>query len=875
MPYAGFNFYLATQDQTTFDPATMAVSNYNVFSFEILHEEGQIPTVDLTIKNPYIGLLAHGQPTWLWISYNPPPSSPYYGQVIPWFFGVLIGIPSNLFKETITVRYQARSVNFIANKQAVGETLKVAPYWDPIFLEEGKRDDPDAILEGWSGLYHFPRLPTTVNGVTDFQTTFTDILVGEDGLVIFQGPAALYDEVGMTIGEAPLANVQVQAKVKWTQRTFGFVAPPQPTSIASYTGQSFLEQWPKANQQLGSGWSVETSFVQDVYNVGLTVEASMSYKWQNPQLNNPITPLTDCSTLSQDYSHTYPLLSTPTALQYKLSEVGVGGICQPQGAVNQYGQPISINTPSKFSLNGVIIPCWFLNCTFSLRYDAKRDYTEEVVLSVTTNTQPILTAPLVQQDTLLITLQGADVGQPVIVVGAWSDFAGQPVGLGQIIYPNNPTTPGGLSYQRCVQAGTAGTTEPVFSDIPGTITIDGGVHWASMGPTPLTNLPGWNAASPVPFGQVICYEPVAFDANRGTFEATGDSVYYICTTAGTTNSAYSEQTWFPPPATSDITIVLPTQVPYIAGPAFDTTPGAFITDGSVVWESLGANPPMFAIPIGGTPLNVSANNYFPTARGQQSVEYLISRARAVLRKKARAVTVSWDCPIEDAMFLSCRQNATLYDNRLPGGVATGKIVKYALRADGKGKLRGHVEIGVPVGYGDHVSPNPGQPGYVSAGAMSKGGQVYVGNEAGPVQYALIDQDITYTPPTFRAFDDGLIFPLQSFPGTITQTITSGQQAELAPGFIVTTELTLAAAFIAANSAAISGDLLSASADLQTAYNTLNLQILLDNLAANPVWATLLLPPVTNGPFNGAYNVTTSQLEIPEGIDLSAPANAPI
>jgi hypothetical protein len=876
-----FNIYLAEGTETTFNPATMAVYDLPVLEMAKTEEEGQVPVLDIVTRRPgwpgvSIGLLTPGRPVWAWLSYNPPTTSPLYGHgPIPIMFGVLYAIPSNLSGQRIKLRYQARSVNFIQNKQAVAESLRVLGPWDPIWLKEGKRDDDDAVLEGYSGLYHFPSLPT--NG--DFQTTYTDYLVGEDGNVTF-GPkgqydgTALYENFDYRYIESPLTNIGMRARVKWTQRCFGFVDIPA-YSIATYTGESYMNDFPKAGANLGSGWSMETSFVQDIYNLGLSVNANMSFTWNNKNLDNPQFPAGDCSIQSLEYSHNYPLCVSPNGLSFTMSVAETGGICQPFGAVDPYGRPISVNIPLKYSLNGVLIPCWFLNCTGTMRYDRSAQYTEQVVFNMTANTQPVLTSPTVEQNTEEILLDGADVGQPVIVIEAWSDFAnnesntGPVVPLAQIIFPNNPTTPGGLSYQVCVISGRAGTVEPVFSDVPGTLTYDGDAVWASMGPNPLTNLPTWNPASPVPLGQIICYNPVSFDPNRGTFEPTGQSVYYLCTSPGTTNGAYSVQTWFPPPATSDVTVVLPTQVPYIAGPNFDTNPGDQIVDGDVVWTSLGSAPAWLGIPIGGTPLNVTGRCFFPTDRGNLALLNLAYRMRARLRKKGRAIKVGWDCPFEDALFVTTRMNATIYDIRLPGGVATGKVTKVKLTSR-RGKLRGRIEIGVAVGYAGVIHPNSGEPDWVDADYVDPDYQVYDGETVPTAQF-----DTSITPAVFVPFDDGFQFPLGGmvtapssvFPGTITTTVTAGQQAELTSGFVIESQLTETAAFIAATGAAISGDLMGASIDLQQAYNAIKLQILLNNLAANPAWTTWLLPPMQGMLFNGSYAPVTEPLEMPMGINL--------
>ena len=59
------------------------------------------------------------------------------------FYGIRVAIPSGTNKETVRLRYQARSVNFIRNKQAEAEALKILGPWDPVTIIDQKKDDPD------------------------------------------------------------------------------------------------------------------------------------------------------------------------------------------------------------------------------------------------------------------------------------------------------------------------------------------------------------------------------------------------------------------------------------------------------------------------------------------------------------------------------------------------------------------------------------------------------------------------------------------------------------------------------------------------------------------------------------------------------------
>lgn len=841
-----FFFAWVNETDNAFGPAFERVDEH-IFSLDIKHEEGQVPTLDITIRNPRVGLLAPGRKVWAWLAYQPPSGS----GVIPLFFGVLVGVPTNLFAELVTLQFIARAPDYIRRKQAAAEPLKVRPYWDPVFIDETRRDDPDAILEGWSALYHVDRVSLAV--------TASDILVGEDGVVTFSGDDAFYDSVSLSLGQAPLTNIQVQASVNWTQRTFGTVPGPS-VNIESYTGETFLSGWPKAGTELGSGWRVETSFVHDVYKVAQTPMASFSSTWTNNAPN-----AADGDTQEISMSEDFPALLSPEPLSYILTEQTQSGVCDPDA------DP-PINRPTKIHITGVVVPLWVLNCTWTLRYDARREYSELVVFDLIANTQALIASPTVDQDTELLKINGANVGEPLLVFEAWSDFAGLPVSLEKIIFPNNPNTPGGLSYQICVQAGTAGEQEPVFSDVVGEITIDGTVKWASLGPSPLMTRPNWSHSSQVPVGEIICYEPVQFNPAFGDLVKTGQSTYYICTRAGETNAQEVEITYVPPITNNDEATPAPQHFFYIPGPAFTTQPGAIVNDGTVEWTCLGVSPALLGIPIGGTPENVTARSYFPSDRGRWSIEYLICRARARLRLRSRAVRVAWDCPFDLATGLSCRKNATLYDPRLPGEVASGKIIAYSLKAGGDGRLIGHVEIGCAVGFGGSVPQITGTPEYTAAtGYMLPGYQRYDGEQT-------TLGDVGYTPPAFAPFDDGLAFPLRALPGRGAVSGSSqAQKAVIDASIPITRYLdNIGTPFSFDSSAPANGSGGTVSGLSPQAAWWVEQERLLNQPAtlpyvmeANPVSYELLIDPVQNGPFSAAYAVNVTALEVPRGINLQA------
>lgn len=894
-----FLFAWVDSDETEFTQAMMRVDE-QVLDIELKHDEGQIPTLSVTIKNPYKGLLNSTRKQWAWLAYQPPLLDPYfdgvyagpgdftnvpngYGSsgatdnaptasegipeyvvdgyvlpgyqvydgatqvltpptpsqpnlgvspvpspgsigippytngntVVPIFFGELIGIPDDLFAEKITLKFLARSMNYFEWKQAVAETLKIPGNYDPVFLTDKERDNPDAVLEGWSSMYHVDR--------TTLEVTASDVLVGEEGTIVFPAspPTALYKSLKVKIGQAPLTNVQVQAQVHWTQRTLGYVDGPD-VNLSSYTGGTFFTEWSKLpGRNLGAGWTVDSAYVNDPFMVEHTQNWHIT---TDTQFYGTLVDY-DCAVVSINESQSGPAL-LGSAIMGQIITTGQDGLCNP------YTNP-PVNLPTKLVAKRLYIPLWQLNCSWTLQYKAKREFTETIFVDVTANAQNILTSPTVEQDTALIKLNG-EVGQPVMIYEAWTDYENATVQQGQLIYPNDPTTPGGLSYQVAINSGTTGTTEPVFSDVPGTITQDNEVQWASLGETPQNSIQQMSYATSYNIGTILNYTEQVFDSNQGALVPTLNSQYYLVVQECATTNVPTQITYQPPITESD-ELLFPVAKRTIFVDQFYPVGGMV---------PLTESASFLGIPAGGTADNVTARCYFPTDRGQQSVKYAINRARAKIRMRSRAVEVSWDCPIEMVLGMSCRMNATIYDPRLPGGVATGKVLSYGMTAK-DGKIRGHVTIGCSVGYNAFGSPNA---------------------------------DISYTAPVFEPFDDGLQFPLSYCPcdgGSFTMTLDE-QVTALGPG--ITAELTAMAiqnppepttpVQVGTGGVTSVTTGVSAGASWTAAEDAAVLPALMQG---NPIAWVAEIDPVTNGPFLGAYTIDVTPLELPQGINLTAGA----
>jgi hypothetical protein len=212
-----------------------------VFAFDIAHEEGQIPTLSIDIRNPHIGLLSPGRLQWAWLSYQSSTG------VLPLFHGRLVALPSNLLDEIVTLEFIARPNDYLAQKQAIASSLMVEPFYDPIWIDQTKLTDPDTVLETYAMAWHVDRFTVV---------SISDILFGEDGSEEFLPEDSFYDSVSISFAQSPQTRVVFEGTVQWTQVGTGIIEMPD-VSLSAWNGQQIINDWPKQGDELRGGWSVE------------------------------------------------------------------------------------------------------------------------------------------------------------------------------------------------------------------------------------------------------------------------------------------------------------------------------------------------------------------------------------------------------------------------------------------------------------------------------------------------------------------------------------------------------------------------------------------------------------------------------------------
>jgi hypothetical protein len=850
----------------------------DMFSFELKHEEGSKPTFTLQVMNPQHGLLRSGAHLYGWFSYDTRSTA----GVVPLLFGRLLGVPTNITGEKVMLVYVADPPDYLAQKQQVAEKKKVRPYYDPIFLDAAHRDDPDSILEAWSSRFHVDRVSNVVST--------SDISWGEDGTVTFSQSDVFYKSFDMRIGQSPLTTIEIEGTVGWNQHAFGTIDFGSET-FSSYSGDGILRDWPKPAAQLGGGWYVESSTCVDAANVTHAVTASWTSSWRNTA---KVHAVGDAMSISESFS----VPAVPGATQSVVLK-SQNGVLDPY-AVDEDGDPDPLNIPMSVQTATATAALWTIPTTLTLGYESNRPRTEKVRFTINADLQPLLTYVDASTNSETITKSGINVDASILNVENWLSVVGQAVTFGQVIFvPQQLISPFEIpSFQAVLIEGTNGSTEPVFSPNIGDLTVSGSVTYVSLGSTLPSDFPDWPANTIItagyltrpkrrfstvwdqllqPFPLPLVGASVGLDqiiqSNDGQtfFQVTTSGVTGLVepswnrtigattTSAGVTFTTIGHEL---PDGTTFWMAVNPspgTTAPEVL-PAFGSSAaGTEIVDGGVTWKSIGTGGSFVGVPI----KDVTRRSYFPSERGLWSLEYLISLARAHILMRARAVTIFWECPPEKVFGLSCRMNARIFDYRIPGGNAVGKITSYGLRLDGQsGRFVGFVTIGCTIGHGVNVATNEGTDFFDDRDTSGEGFDVDGFDDIEGLVVAVPSGDIGYTPPSDSPADDGLVFPLTANQAVlVNQTHASDQTGAVGTGLKTALEqAVIQARPVTGPAQSIANQMLAMR---------LGAQNLGAELQGSPVWKEIQLKPLTGNSFNTEIVISTTVLSAPKMIDLEA------
>ena len=813
-----FFFAWADPTETTFGPQHQRVDT-PILRFRREWKESQCAILEIEIPNPFAGLLASGRQQWAWFSYRKLDTT-----VVPLFFGRLVSIPADMEAETVTLRFTALPLDMLNQKRAIASTLMVRPYYDPVWVREERRLDPDEVLEGYSAAWHVDPVTLTV--------TTSDYITGEAGTVTLSTSDVLYDNFKTAIGKPPLKSVYVNSTVNWVQYAVGTIDMGG-QAFSSISGAGLLGAWPKAGADIGSGWSVKHSQAFDTK----PAMTSNSYAWNFKNIEET-HQFGDTLSWNSNLS-----VSSPGGR----ITLGPGGVLgKSPGAIIEVttdekieavegDEDKGIAASGSYSVTRQAFYGWDVKTMLVLNYEAKRNRTENVRFILGADLQPVFTDPggtaaNFAQDSEEIHLEG-DVG----VEGPYGTFRGEWQPNTQYYLYDLFTSENGtygwqvlrdhVSLPFFDQIGTAGAWQPwTFFDAGINFYIGGYYKVVISGNTGGTFTPYNGFMGQLQYVQIADpHDGPRLYANvpnfRGDWRANGEILVAGDMTYAPDGNMYRAAIGHRTAATFN---------------QFESDP-----ETGQLYYSLMLNP----APIG----DLSRRSYFPqTERGHWSLENLIMRARAHIRQRARPFEVSFDCQFEKAIGITLRNTVNVTDHRLrtSGGSATGKVVESVLSGDGdRGTLIGNIKIACAVGNGGSPSSVTGTPVYCTNYVV--GYQQYTGRTD-----ALGLGDVGYSAPLDGVVDDGLIFPLtrsSAVAGSsfiIFSTAPSGFKIGGGGGAFVDGVLTLAS-----KAQEVIAQFQEMVSHTQSAYS-------------------LALLPVQNGPFAAEYDIKVTPLYIPQQVNLA-------
>jgi len=364
--------------ETTFDAEHMRWDE-SVFSFELKQEEGNPASLTAIVRRPRneaggaIGLLGPGRKIWVWFALD-------CGPALIKFRGRLVGIPTSIFEELVTLEFVARPLDVVAQKAALADTLRVLPFYDEAVIDKKRRDDPEVVLEGYTKIWHYDRETHVL--------TVSDEITGEDGLVEFDGASedgkVLWDGLGLTLTSGPLSRVDINAEFTWTQQARGtvdltnYLISHWPGSERGEIPTLNAADWPKHGTGLGDGWEVAEATAVDLVNT------------------TPVTYARSGSLTSVEYDGSTAKVewsTSNTSVGVSPTIVGGGITTDTFSAIFDVDDTGSFSTSRNYATSYSALVIQSIKATLVASYVAERQCTEQVSLTLFADVQPILTDP--------------------------------------------------------------------------------------------------------------------------------------------------------------------------------------------------------------------------------------------------------------------------------------------------------------------------------------------------------------------------------------------------------------------------------------------------------------------------------------------------
>lgn len=388
-------FYFAWVDPQEVFSSALYVEDEQVLSIEITQSEGDFAALSIVIKNPRIGLLAPGRKVWAWLSWDNGTA------VVPLFNGRLVGIPGNIHAESVTLQFIAKPSDFIEQKAALSASMRVAPYWDEIWI--GNKDgiiSDDTVLESRPVLWDIDRVSLTL--------TATDIVAGEETLFDIQENEHLYDDLSVSISKAPLVAVDVTAKVAWEQAGSGEIDftplfANEHGIRSNVVTDGLLKSWPKPGSNIGGG-----------YKWGEELKVASTNPQDDPEaeLNSNENSATARAAFPDGYRWQGWTVPRAIRIHYrKIPEPVTGSGVTVKIISESEAENLEAEIDIDPDLVWLDIPIVDMRIHAPVTWEAKRKRTEVAQFTLSADVQPVLTDPA-GTDRLALTFSASPVDEP-------------------------------------------------------------------------------------------------------------------------------------------------------------------------------------------------------------------------------------------------------------------------------------------------------------------------------------------------------------------------------------------------------------------------------------------------------------------------------